>query len=215
MFAWRRNLPKPLSLQKDHRMVPPKQVGLFFGSFNPIHAGHLIIAEYMATRTGLDQVWFVVSPHNPLKQRATLANDYDRLHMVQISIEDNPKLRASNIEFSLPKPSYTIDTMVYLHEKYPQHQFSLIMGGDNLESIHKWKNYELLLERYPIHIYARGQTDYDVSAFGKADIRIYEVPQLDLSSTYIRQSIAAGQSIRYMVPERVFEFLEGSRLYRQ
>ena len=115
-------------------MLQPKRIGLFFGSFNPIHTGHLIIAEYMATRTELQQVWFVVSPHNPLKLRSTLANDFDRLHMVQLAIDDNPRLRASNIEFSLPKPSYTIDTMVYLHEKYPQHEFSLIMGSDNLES---------------------------------------------------------------------------------
>src|SRR6187402_95126 len=145
-------------------MLPPKRVGLFFGSFNPIHTGHLIIAEYMATHTDLEQVWFVVSPHNPLKQRSTLANDFDRLHMVQLAIDDNPKLKASNIEFSLPKPSYTVDTMVYLHEKYPQHQFSLIMGGDNLESIHKWKNYEILLERYSIHIYNREGAALDLSA---------------------------------------------------
>lgn len=196
-------------------MLPPKNIGLFFGSFNPIHTGHLIIAEYMATRTGLDQVWFVVSPHNPLKQRATLANDYDRLHMVQLAIEDNPKLKASNIEFSLPKPSYTVDTMVYLHEKYPQHRFSLIMGADNLAGIQKWKNFELLLERYTIHIYAREGAAIDPSVHGQADIRIYAVPQIDLSSTYIRQSIASGHSVRYLVPERIFEYLEGSRLYRQ
>jgi nicotinate-nucleotide adenylyltransferase len=196
-------------------MLPAKNIGLFFGSFNPIHTGHLIIAEYMATRTDMDQVWFVVSPHNPLKQRATLANDYDRLHMVQLAIEDNPRLKASNIEFSLPKPSYTVDTMVYLHEKYPQHRFSLIMGADNLGGIQKWKNYELLLERYTIHIYAREGATLDPSAHGQADIRIYDVPQIDLSSTYIRQSIAAGQSVRYLVPERIFEYLEGSRLYKQ
>lgn len=196
-------------------MLPAKNIGLFFGSFNPIHTGHLIIAEYMATRTDLDQVWFVVSPHNPLKQRATLANDYDRLHMVQLAIEDNPRLKASNIEFSLPKPSYTVDTMVYLHEKYPQHRFSLIMGADNLAGIQKWKNFELLLERYTIHIYAREGAAIDPSAHGKADIRIYDVPQIDLSSTYIRQSIASGHSVRYLVPERIFEYLEGSRLYRQ
>ncbi len=196
-------------------MSQPKQIGLFFGSFNPIHTGHLIIAEYMATRTDLDQVWFVVSPHNPLKLRSTLANDFDRLHMVQMAIDDNPRLKASNIEFSLPKPSYTIDTMVYLHEKYPQHQFSLIMGSDNLESIHNWKNYELLLERYPIHIYKRNGMPQDGPILPKGDIRRYDVPTMDISSTYIRQSIAAGHSIRYMVPESVFQYLDGSRLYRQ
>jgi len=196
-------------------MLQPKRIGLFFGSFNPVHIGHLIIAEYMATRTELEQVWFVVSPHNPLKNRATLANDFDRLHMVQLAIDDNPRLRASNIEFSLPKPSYTIDTMVYLHEKYPQHQFSLIMGSDNLSGIQKWKNYELLLQRYTIHIYKREETSASPTLDIPADIRLYDVPMMDISSTYIRQSIASGLSIRYMVPEPVFQFLEGSRLYRQ
>lgn len=196
-------------------MLQPKRIGLFFGSFNPVHVGHLIIAEYMATRTDLEQVWFVVSPHNPLKNRATLANDFDRLHMVQLAIDDNPRLRASNIEFSLPKPSFTIDTMVYLHEKYPQHQFSLIMGSDNLSGIKKWKNYELLLQRYTIHIYKREETDVGQPLDVPADIRLYDVPMMDISSTYIRQSIASGLSIRYMVPEPVFQFLDGSRLYRQ
>ena len=196
-------------------MLQPKRIGLFFGSFNPIHTGHLIIAEYMATRTELDQVWFVVSPHNPLKLRSTLANDFDRLHMVQLAIDDNPRLKASNIEFSLPKPSYTIDTMVYLHEKYPQHHFSLIMGSDNLGSINKWKNYALLLERYIIHVYSRDGIPVEQNLFPSADIRKYDVPMLDISSTYIRKSIAEGLSIRYMVPENVYQFLDGSRLYRQ
>ena len=191
-----------------------KRIGLFFGSFNPIHTGHLIIAEFMADMTDLQQVWFVVSPHNPLKAQSTLANDFDRLHMVQLAIDDNPKLRASNIEFSLPKPSYTIDTMAYLHEKYPEHNFSLIMGSDNLESIHKWKNYELLLQRYPIHVYARSGSE-NISSPANADVTLHNVPLLNISSTYIRQMIAGGHSIRYMVPEPVFQFLQGSRLYRQ
>ena len=195
-------------------MPLPKRIGLFFGSFNPVHTGHLIIAEYMADMTDLQQVWFVVSPHNPLKVRSTLANDFDRLHMVQLAIDDNPKLRASNIEFSLPKPSYTIDTMAYLHEKYPEHSFSLIMGSDNLEGIGKWKNYELLLERYPIHVYKRTGTE-NITYPGKADVKIHNVPLLDISSTYIRQQIAKGHSIRYMVPEAVYQYLDGSRLYRQ
>jgi nicotinate-nucleotide adenylyltransferase len=196
-------------------MLQPKRVGLFFGSFNPIHTGHLIIAEFMATRTDLEQVWFVVSPHNPLKLRSTLANDFDRLHMVQLAIDDNPKLKASNIEFSLPKPSYTVDTMVYLHEKYPQHQFSLIMGADNLHSIHKWKNYEVLLQRYCMHIYRREGTILDLTTFHEADIKVYDVPLINISSTYIRQSIASGLSVRYLVPESVYQFLDGSRLYKQ
>ncbi len=196
-------------------MTKGKHIGLFFGSFNPIHTGHLIIAEYMATRADLQQVWFVVSPHNPLKNQATLARDFDRLHMVQLAIDDNPRLKVSKIEFSLPKPSYTIDTMAYLHEKYPQHTFSLIMGADNIKSIARWKNYELLLSRYTIHIYNRKGSRVDKAAEQGADIRTYDTPMLDISSTYIRQCIREGLSIRYMVPDSVFEFLEGSRLYRQ
>lgn len=169
----------------------------------------------MATRTDLDQVWLVVSPQNPLKKRSTLAKDFDRLHMVRLALEDNPKLKVTNIEFSLPKPSYTIDTMVYLHEKYPQHTFSLIMGGDNLAGIHKWKNFNLLLDRYPIHVYKREGSDTESPWQAKADIRIYDVPMMDISSTYIRQSIAEGKSIRYMVPERVYEYLDGSNMYKQ
>ena len=192
----------------------PKHIGLFFGSFNPVHTGHMIIAEYMADRTDMQQVWFVVSPHNPLKSRATLANDFDRLHMVQLAVDDNPKLRASNIEFSLPKPSFTIDTMAYLHEKYPDHQFSLIMGTDNLDTIHKWKNYEILLERYTIHVYKRSGTE-EAKIPAQAKVQVHDVPLLMISSTFIRQSIAEGRSVRYMVPEPVYQFLDGSRLYRQ
>ncbi len=195
-------------------MPKAKKIGLFFGSFNPIHIGHLIIAEYMATRTDLDQVWLVVSPQNPLKKRSTLAKDYDRLHMVRLALEDNPKLKVTNIEFSLPKPSYTIDTMVYLHEKYPQHNFSLIMGGDNIANIQKWKNFNLLLERYPIHVYKREGSDTESLNHPKTDIRQYDVPMMDISSTYIRQSIVDGKSIRYLVPEKVFEYLDGSNLYK-
>ncbi len=196
-------------------MVKGKQIGLFFGSFNPVHVGHLIIAEFMATRADLDQVWFVVSPHNPLKLRDTLAKDQSRLQMVRMAIEDNPRLKVSNIEFSLPKPSYTIDTMVYLHEKYPQHQFSLIMGGDNFASITKWKNYELLLQRYPIHIYNRKDSDLPKKVQKTADVRMYDLPLLNISSTFIRQSIKEGKSVRYMVPDNVWQYLEGSSLYKQ
>lgn len=195
-------------------MTQPKRVGLFFGSFNPIHTGHLIIAEYMADMTDLKQIWLVVSPHNPLKVQASLAKDYDRLHMVQLAIDDNTRLKASNIEFSLPKPSYTIDTMAYLHEKYPEIEFALIMGSDNLDTIHKWKNYELLLSRYAIHVYKR-QGSETVNQPEGANVVIHDVPLLNISSTYIRRQIAAGHSVRYLVPDKVYEYLDGSRLYKQ
>jgi nicotinate-nucleotide adenylyltransferase len=196
-------------------MPAQKRIGLFFGTFNPIHTGHMIIAEYMAALPDIDQVWFVVSPHNPLKDRATLANDFDRLHMVRLAIDDNAKLRASNIEFSLPKPSYTIDTMAYLHEKYPEHHFSLIMGSDNIQTIHKWKNFEVLIGRYTIHIYDRpGAEEKSIPEQAK-EIIFHPVPLLHISSTYIRQRIAEGLSVRYMVPDSVYQFLDGSTLYKQ
>ena len=136
------------------------KTGLFFGSFNPVHVGHMIIANFMAQHTDLDQVWMVVSPHNPLKKQSSLAKDYDRLHLVNVAIGENPLLQSSNIEFSLPKPSYTIDTLTYLTEKFPEREFVLIMGGDNLNTLHKWKNYELLIKNHEIYVYQR--PDYDL-----------------------------------------------------
>lgn len=189
------------------------KTGLFFGSFNPIHIGHLIIANYMATATDLQEVWLVVTPQNPLKLKSTLANDYDRLHLVRIAIDDNPKLRASDIEFSLPKPSYTIDTLAYLKEKFPTRDFVLIMGGDNLATLHKWKNYETILKYYSIYIYKR--PNYELGEFSThPSIRFFEAPLLDISATYIREALKNKHSIRYLVPEPVFDYLESSTLYR-
>ena len=189
------------------------KIGLFFGSFNPVHIGHLIIANYMATQTDLQQVWLVVSPQNPLKLKNTLARDRDRLNMVHLAIGDNPHLRASNIEFKLPQPSYTIDTLTYLHEKYPQHQFTLIMGGDNIASIQKWKNYELLLRGYDIYVYKRPQ--YDVGEFStQPRVKVFEAPLMEISATYIRNCIANGKSVQYLVPDSVVQYLEESRIYK-
>lgn len=188
------------------------KIGLFFGSFNPIHIGHLIIAEYMAERTDLDQVWFVVSPHNPLKKKSSLANDYDRLHLVNIAIEDNPKLQSSSIEFGLPQPSYTVDTLAYLDEKYPQHQFCLIMGGDNLESLHKWKNYEIILNNYPIYVYARD--GHEIPTLD-GDITIADAPMMNISATYIRNSIKASQSVRYLLHHLVLKHIQESGMYKK
>lgn len=188
------------------------KIGLFFGSFNPIHIGHLIIANYMATQTDLDKVWLVVSPQNPLKQKKSLARDYDRLHLVRLGIGDNPVLEVSNVEFNLPKPSYTVDTLTYLKEKYPEREFSLIMGGDNLATLHLWKNYELLLANYDIYVYKRTATDLgEWSAHPR--VHIVEAPLLDISATYIRECLRSGKSVRYLVPDAVFEYLESSNLY--
>ena len=189
------------------------KIGLFFGSFNPVHVGHMIIANYMATQTDLQQVWMVVSPQNPLKPKASLAKDHDRLHLVQLAIGDNTLLRASNIEFSLPKPSYTIDTLAFLKEKHPDKQFVLIMGGDNLATIKKWKNYEILLRDYEIYLYKR--PNYDLGEFGNhPNVRQFVAPMLDISATYIRQCIKAGKSVQYLLPDAVFEYLEASNFYK-
>lgn len=189
------------------------KIGLFFGSFNPVHVGHLIIANHMATQTDLQKVWLVVSPQNPLKPKKTLARDYDRLHLARLGIGDNPLVEASNIEFSLPKPSYTIDTLAVLKEKYPQHEFALIMGGDNIASLHLWKNYEQILAGYDIYVYKR--PDYELGALGNHPrVKICEAPLLDISATYIRQCIKDGKSVRYLVPDAVWEYLHGVSLYR-
>jgi nicotinate-nucleotide adenylyltransferase len=189
-------------------------IGLFFGSFNPIHVGHLIIAQNLINDTKLEQVWMVVSPHNPLKEKSTLARDYDRFHLVQLATEDNPKIKASNIEFSLPKPSYTIDTLTYLQEKHPEHQFAIIMGGDNLISLPKWKNYELILRDYPIYIYKRPNYNTDNIYFTNAKITFVDAPLLDISSTKIRELIKSGKSIQYMVPEKVLDELMSLKMYK-
>ncbi len=189
------------------------KIGLFFGSFNPVHIGHLIIANHMATQTDLQKVWLVVSPQNPLKPKKTLARDHDRLHLVQLGIGDNPQLEASNIEFSLPKPSYTVDTLAVLKEKYPQHEFALIMGGDNIASLHLWKNYEQILAHYDIYVYKRPSYELgDLATHPR--IRICEAPLLDISATYIRECLQQGKSVRYLVPNEVHEYLESSVLYR-
>jgi len=190
------------------------KIGLFFGSFNPVHIGHMIIANHMVEYTDLSQVWMVVSPHNPLKEKTSLARDSDRLHLVRLAIGDNPKIRVSNVEFSLPVPSYTIDTLTYLREKYPKKQFSLIMGGDNLESIEKWKNYEVLLSDYDIYIYQRPGFENKKYA-DNPRITIVDAPMLDISATFIRNAIKSGKSVRYLVPDEVFEYLENSVLYRK
>lgn len=192
----------------------PTKIGLFFGSFNPVHVGHMVIANYMATQTDLKEVWLVVSPQNPLKEKRTLARDYDRLHLVQLAIGENLQLRASDVEFGLPKPSYTIDTLTYLHEKNPDKQFVLIMGGDNLATLHKWKNYERLLSDYEIYVYSRPA--HEVGDLAQhPHVRMYEeVPLMEISSTYIRQCIKDRKSVQYLVPDAVFQYLNTSSLYR-
>lgn len=189
------------------------KIGLFFGSFNPIHTGHLIIANYMANHTDLQQVWLVVSPHNPLKEKSDLINMYDRLEMAKLATEDAMNIRVSDIELKLPQPSYTIDSLAYLHEKYPEHEFSLIMGSDNLLSLKKWKNYELILRDYHIHIYPRpGYDNHDFN--DHPSISFTKTPLMELSATFIRNAVKANKNIQYFVPDKVLKFIEGKNLYK-
>jgi len=189
-----------------------KHIGLFFGSFNPVHIGHLIIANHMANETDLDQVWMVVSPQNPFKDKKSLAKDRDRYNLVHLAIGDNPKISVSDIEFSMPKPSYTIDTLTYLKEKYPNKIFYLIMGGDNVPTLPKWKNSELLIENYKIYVYKR--PGYDLGPLAShPNITSVEAPLLDISSTHIRQLIKERKSIQYLVPDAVRLEIERSSIY--
>ena len=188
------------------------KVGLFFGSFNPIHHGHLIIANHIAMTTNLDEVWFVLSPQNPFKKTASLLNENHRLHLLQLAIEAEKKLKASNIEFKLPRPSYTVDTLAYLKEKYPQHNFSIILGSDGFQNIEKWKNAEIILHNYPIIIYKRPGFEINTN-LPALSITVAEAPLLQISSTHIRYMIREGKSIRYLVPDAVMEEIEKNMYY--
>lgn len=187
-------------------------VGLYFGSFNPIHHGHLIIAEHILNFTNLNELWFVVSPQNPFKQQQHLLNEYDRLNLIQLAIEQEPRLRASGIEFKLSKPSYTVHTLAHLAEKYPQHQFSIIMGSDGFQNLPKWKNAEFIIKNYPIYIYQR--PGFPVTDQWGAQVTILAAPLLEISSTHIRELIAERKSIRYLVPEKVKEEIVKNNYYR-
>jgi nicotinate-nucleotide adenylyltransferase len=187
------------------------KVGLYFGSFNPIHIGHLIIADFVANHSDLQQVWFVVSPQNPLKQSSSLLNEYHRLHLVNLAIEGNAKLKTSDIEFKLPKPSYTIDTLAYLQEKYPTHSFSIIMGSDSFKNIGRWKNHELLL-KHPIIIYER--PGHEMKDLPNTNITILKAPLLEISATTIRENIRQQKSIRYLVPDAVIKEIENAGYYK-
>lgn len=190
------------------------KVGLLFGSFNPIHTGHLIIANHMAHFTDLNKVWFVVSPHNPLKEKKTLINTYDRIEMIRIAIEDQNRLAVSDIELKLPQPSYTIDTLTYLKEKFPDKEFVLLMGSDNLAGLHKWKNYEMILRDYEIYVYPR-TTGQGGKLEGHPSIKKIAAPIMEISASFIREAIQNKKSIRFLVPDKVIEFMESKGLYRK
>jgi nicotinate-nucleotide adenylyltransferase len=192
-----------------------KKIGLYFGTFNPIHVGHLIIANHMVEFSDLDEVWFVVTPHNPHKKKKTLLEDHHRLAMVRIAVEEYPKLQASNVEFDLPQPNYTVNTLAHLEEKYPKNNFCLIMGEDNLKSLHKWKNYEVILERYSIYVYPRISEGIVGTQFVNHEkIKKVDAPIIELSSTFIRRSIKYGKNIRPMLSAEVWKYLDEMNFYK-
>lgn len=191
------------------------KVGLYFGSYNPIHIGHLVIANFMVEFTGIDQLWFVVSPQNPFKKKLNLLDDYQRLEMVHRAVEGDDRLRASNIEFNLPKPSYTADTLAYLKEQHPGYRFVILMGSDNLENFHKWKNYETIIENYGIIVYPR-------PGFDKLKIHLHknisvaeEAPLMEISSSFIRKAIRDGKDVRHFLPQKTWEYLEEMNFYKK
>lgn len=199
-----------------------KNIGLYFGTFNPIHVGHLIIANHMVQYANLDELWFVVSPQNPLKPKASLLADYHRLALVRIAVEDNDKLKASNIEFGLTQPSYTIHTLVALTEKHPEYGFTIVMGEDNLNTFHKWKNYEEILKHYNILVYPRVETDENLSVKSESrsalldhsKVTMIDAPLMKIAASFIRKSIAAGKDVRYLLTEPVLKYVDEMNFYK-
>ena len=196
-------------------MKPQKKIGLYFGTFNPIHVGHLTIANYMVEFSDLDEVWLVVTPHNPHKTKSTLLDDTHRLTLVRIALEDYPKLKASNVEFELNQPNYTVNTLVHLEEKYADLDFCLIMGEDNLKNFHKWKNYEVILERYSIYVYPRVSEGTIKTRFSNhPKIHKVNAPIMELSSTFIRKGIKSGKNIRPMLSDTVWKYIDEMNFYK-
>lgn len=191
------------------------KIGLYFGTFNPIHVGHLIIANHMAQHSDLDKIWMVITPHNPFKKKSSLLTNHHRYQMVQRALDEYPKIEASTIEFDLPQPNYTVHTLAHLQEKYKEHEFCLIMGEDNLKSLHKWKNYEVILEHHHIYVYPRiSQGTVEHQFVNHPKIHKVDAPIMEISSTAIRKGIKAGENIRPLLPEAVFTYLDEMRFYK-
>ncbi len=192
------------------------KIGLYFGSFNPIHVGHLIIANHLVENSDLSQVWFVVTPHNPFKDKKSLLDDQQRLHLVRLATENYPKLKTSDIEFSLPQPNYTINTLAYLQEKFPQNIFAIIMGEDNLKSLHKWKNFETITQNHEIYVYPRIVSEVDQSSV-TTNYQIHKInaPIVEISSTNIREGIKSKKNVRPLLSEKVWEYIEHNNLYKK
>jgi nicotinate-nucleotide adenylyltransferase len=192
------------------------KIGLYFGTFNPIHIGHLIIANHFAEYSGLEQIWMVVTPHNPLKNKKTLLDDHERLQLVNLATEDYPKIKPSDIEFKLPQPNYTVNTLAHLQDKFPQHEFSLIMGEDNLKSLHKWKNYEVILKNYAIYVYPRISSELENSNFrNNPNIHFIDAPIVEISSTFIRENIKNKKNVQPLLPSKVWEYIDHNNIYKK
>ena len=192
------------------------KIGLYFGTYNPIHIGHLIIANHLAEFTDLDQIWMVVTPHNPLKKKATLLDDHHRLQMVYLATENFPKIKPSDIEFKLTQPNYTVNTLSHLQDKYPNHEFSLIMGEDNLKTLHKWKNYEVILENHDIFVYPRISEEAENSELkSHPKVHIIDAPVVEISSTFIRNNIKNGKNIQPLLPSKVWEYIDHNNFYKK
>jgi len=192
------------------------KIGLYFGTFNPIHVGHLIIANHMAEYSGLDQIWMVVTPHNPLKKKDTLLDDYQRLHLVRLATEDFPKIKPSDFEFKLPQPNYTVNTLAHLKDKFPQNEFSLIMGEDNLKTFNKWKNYDVILENHNIYVYPRISAEIENLQFkNHPRIHVVAAPIVEISSTFIRENIKKGKNVQPLLPHKVWEYIDHSNFYKK
>src|SRR5690606_16775046 len=202
----------PLQQTTSNAFPPYNAYRSLLRLLNPIHVGHLIIASHVLQHSDIDKLWFVLSPHHPLKESHALLNEYDRLHLVELAIADNPKFRASNVEFHLPKPSYTIDTLTYLSEKFPLEQFSVIMGSDSFQNIHRWKNFETLIKKYAVIVYNR--PGFEVTETHNARVEQVKAPLLEISATYIRQQIKEGKSIRYIVPDVVADYIHECGYYK-
>lgn len=188
------------------------KTGLYFGSFNPIHVGHLIIANHILNEGIIDKLWFVLSPQNPFKENHSLLNEYDRLHLARVATENDPRIKVMDIEFKLPKPSFTVNTLTWLEEKYSGYSFSVIMGGDSFQNLHKWKNYEHIVSHYPIIVYNR--PGFDISNHVDAKLTVLDAPLLQISSTQIREYIQQGKSVRYLLTDPVREEIEKSGYYK-
>lgn len=191
------------------------KVGLYFGTFNPIHVGHLIIANHMVENSDLDEVWMVVTPHNPFKKKATLLDNYQRYEMVYQATEEYVKIKPSDIEFQLPQPSYTIHTLVHIQEKHPSHEFSLIMGEDNLQNLHKWKNYEEIVDNHHIYVYPRVYEKKKELKFSQETIHKIDAPIVEISSTHIRKSIKLGKNVKPLLPPKVWGYVEQMNFYKK